>query len=257
MLKDTNSFKDIDSFIEYLKKKKDIVGIVEYGGRAHSNMNPGGDYDLTVIYNKPISNSITGLHFHISGIPIDCMLLSVDDFSTDVPLDEFLLAHLNCEILFDRDDITKNIIDRIKTAWKVPECLSDGEKNLFRFTFRHCIDKLEYRLHENELYSRYFIHSSFDWFLQCYARINKLETGKPKAHLNYIKANDVELFNIITQMYNTSDVNVQFEMLKKCAHHILQPIGRYWESDEALFHIVPGGNVTDEEQEAVMKLLFE
>jgi hypothetical protein len=257
MLNDTNSFQDIKSFIEHLKKKKDIVGIVEYGGRTHSDMKPGGDYDLTIIYNKSISKSITGLHFHIAGIPIDCMLLSVDDFLSDVPSNEFLLAHLNCKILFDRDNITKDILDRIKIAWKQPENLFDGEKSLYRFTFKHCIDKLEHRLHENELYSKYFIYSSFDWFLQCYARMKSLETGKPKAHLNYIKANDSELFSIINQIYNTNDLDVQFEMLKKCAHHILQPIGGLWENDEALFHIVPDGNITDEEQKAVMKLLFE
>ena len=35
MLKDTNTFDTIDSFIENLKKKENILGIVEYGGRTH------------------------------------------------------------------------------------------------------------------------------------------------------------------------------------------------------------------------------
>lgn len=116
MLKDINSFDTIDSFIEHLKKKENVVGIVEYGGRTHSNMDIGGDYDLTVIFDKPISTNFTGVHFHINDIPIDCMLLSIDDFLTDTPSDEFLLCHLNCTILFDRDDTMKNILDKIKKA---------------------------------------------------------------------------------------------------------------------------------------------
>ncbi|WBW97069.1 hypothetical protein [Oceanirhabdus sp. W0125-5] len=257
MLKDTNSFKDITSFIEHLKKKKDIVGIVEYGGRTHTDMSIGGDYDLTVIFNKPVSNNFSGVHFHIAGIPVDCMILSVGDFETDTPSNPFLFVHLNCTILFDRDDITKNLLKRIKTTWKVPEDLSDFENNMFRFISKHIIDKLEHRLHENQLYSKYFIFSSFDWYLECYARINNLEVGKPKTHLNYIKNNDFELFKIINKLYSTNDLDIQFEMLKKCANHVVLSIGGLWENDEVLFHMTPGGKNIDEEQEKFIKQLFE
>ncbi len=257
MLNYTNSFSNINSFIEHLKKKNDIVGIVEYGGRTHSNMSVGGDYDLTIIYNKPISHNITGVHFHIADIPIDCMLLSVDDFSADAPSNGFLLVHLNCIILHDKNGITQNILEKVKVDWRIVEYLSDCEKNTFRFTFQHIIDKLEYRLHEDELYSKYFIFSSFDWFLQCYAKIKKLEIGKPKAHINYIKNNEPELLYIINQMYNTNDLNIQFEMLKKCANYILSSIGGLWAKNEVLVHIAPDGILVGEEQETIIKLLFE
>jgi hypothetical protein len=257
MIKDTNSFKNIEGFIEHLKKKEDIVGIVEYGGRTYGDMQVGGDYDLTIIFKEQVSPNFNGLHFHIAGIPIDCMLLSVDDFSSDTPSNEFLLAHLNCEILFDRNSITQGILQRIKKTWSSPEYLSDCEINIFKFTFKHIIDKLEHRLYENELYSRYFIFSSFDWFLQCYARIENLEIGKPKGQLKHIEDNNPELFNIITQMYNTNDLNVQFEMLKKCAYNMLQSIGGSWKNDEVLFHIIPEGKIIDEEQKAITRLLFE
>jgi len=257
MLKDTNSFKDITSFIEHLKKKEDIVGIVEYGGRTHTDMSIGGDYDLTIIFNKPISVNFTGVHFHIAGIPVDCMILSVEDFLTEDPSNPFVLVHLNCTILFDRYDITKNLLNRIKINWKVPDNLSDFENNMFRFISKHIIDKLEYRLHENELYSKYFIFSSFDWYLECYARIKNLEIGKPKAHLNYIKDNDAELFNIINEMYSTNDLDIQFQMLKKCAINMLLSIGGLWGSDEVLFHLAPDGNNVVQEQKSFIKLLFE
>ena len=72
-------FKTIAQFIDTLKNNDKIIGILEYGGRSHSDMTPGGDYDLTVITRKPISKNISGLHFHIAGIPVDCMIKSVDD----------------------------------------------------------------------------------------------------------------------------------------------------------------------------------
>ena len=220
-------------------------------------MSVGGDYDLTIIYDKPISDNVTGVHFHIEEIPIDCMLLSVDDFSAGAPSNGFLLVHLNCKILYDRNGITQNILEKIKVNWKIAEHLSDCEKNTFRFTFQHIIDKLEHRLHEDELYSKYFIFSSFDWFLQCYAKIKKLEIGKPKAHINYIKNNEPELFYTINLLYNTNDLNIQFEMLKKCANYMLLSIGGLWAKNEVLFHIAPEGIIKDDEQETIVKLLFE
>lgn len=251
------SFADIKSLIEHLKRKEQIVGIVEYGGRTFSDMEVGGDYDLTIILNKPISKNFTGVHFHVAGIPTDCMILCVEDFLTDSPRDPFYLVHLNCKILFDRDDITKGILDRIKCKWELPEELSDFEKHLFRFTFKHILDKLEHRLHKDKLYSRFFIFSSFDWYLQCYARINNLEVGKPKVHLNHIRESDFELYELINQMYTTDNLDEQFKILKKCAIRIIEPIGGLWSKEEILLHLSPGGTVIAEEEEAVINLLFE
>ncbi|MBS4535311.1 hypothetical protein GOQ29_06730 [Clostridium sp. D2Q-14] len=252
-----NSFTDIISLIDHLKRKEQVVGIVEYGGRTFSNMEVGGDYDLTVILNKSISKNFTGVHFHVAGIPTDCMILSVEDFLTDSPRDPFFLVHLNCKILFDRDGITKNILERINSKWKLPEELSEFEKHLFRFTFQHILDKLEHRLYKDKLYSRFFIFSSFDWYLQCYARINNLEVGKSKVHLNYIKDSDYELYELINQMYITDNLSEQFEILKKCANRIIKPIGGLWKKEEILLHLSPGGTVISEEKEAVISLLFE
>ncbi|MDF2520334.1 MAG: hypothetical protein K0R84_962 [Clostridia bacterium] len=36
MLKYISPFKDIDSFVEHIKKNDDVIGIVEYGGRKES-----------------------------------------------------------------------------------------------------------------------------------------------------------------------------------------------------------------------------
>ncbi|OPZ83447.1 MAG: hypothetical protein BWY74_04446 [Firmicutes bacterium ADurb.Bin419] len=184
-------------------------------------MSPGGDYDLTVIFNEPVSDNVTGIHFSIAGIPIDCMLLSINDFLGETPEDPFLLVHLNCTILYDRDNTTRNLLEGIKQRWSMPAVLSDCEVNTFRFTFKHILDKLKHRLFHDELYSRYFIFSSMDWFLQCYARIYNLEIGKPKVHLSYIKSNDPELYGMINRMYHTMGLSVQFDLLRECAERML------------------------------------
>lgn len=257
MLIDENSFTSLKEFVEHISKKGNVVGIVEYGGRTCEDMRPGGDYDLTIIYDKPISKNFNGVHFHIAGIPVDCMLLSLEDFDSEVPSNEFLLVHMNCKILFDRDGTINAIIKRIKISWKAPKEISDFEKSLFRFTFRHVLDKLEHRLFDNVLYSRYFIFSSFDWFLECYARMNNLEIGKPRSYLKYIESNNIELYNLINEMYSTTDIMLQFDMLKKCAQIMISPIGELWADNEILFHLMLEGVIDKKEQEETKRMLFE
>lgn len=257
MLIDENTFDNIESFIEHLKKNENIIGIVEYGGRTCTDMSPGGDYDLTVIFDKPVSTNFAGVHFHIKDIPIDCMLLSKQDFMLDSPLNEFLLVHLNCNILYDKDNITADLLKRIQTTWSTPIELSDFEKTLFRFTFRHVLDKLKHRLHHNELYTRYFIYSSFDWFLSCYARIKGWEVGKPKLHLKLIQKHEPILFQIVSNLYSENSLEVQFELLSQCANYMLEAIGGLWNENEVLFHLLPDGENDEDEQNRLFKILMK
>lgn len=256
MLISENSFDNIESFIEHLKKNENVIGIVEYGGRTCTDMSVGGDYDLTVIFDKPISSEFSGVHFHIKDIPIDCMLLSKQDFMTDTPLNEFLLVHLNCRILYDKENITKELLNRIKNTWSVSTELSDFEVALFRFTFRHVLDKLKHRLYDNELYSRYFIYSSMDWFLSCYARIKCWEIGKPKMHLELIQNQEPVLYAIINNLYSENSLEVQFELLNQCANYMLEPIGGLWKENEVLFHLLPDGINDEDEQNKLLKILI-
>lgn len=256
MLNFQHSFIDIKSFIEHLKSKEEIVGIVEYGGRSYQDMTHGGDFDLTVILDEPISNNLNGVHFHIAGIPIDCMILSKKDFLQDSPISDFLLVHMNCTILFDRNNIISSLLDRIKDTWKTPKKLSDFEKHFFRFVGRHSLDKLEHRLLVDTVYSRYMIFSSFDFYLQCYARINNLQIGKPKLYLSHIKETSPELYILIEELYATGDLIRQFEILKKCSIKIIEPIGTIWEDNEVLLHLLPGGFYVEKEENDVLELLF-
>lgn len=257
MLIQKNKFDTIEGFIEHIKQNENIIGIVEYGGRAYTNMSPGGDYDLTIIFDKPVSKNFQGVHFHIKDIPVDCMLLSKEDFMSEYVLNEFLLVHLNCKILYDKNNMTSDILKRIKTNWSTTKELSDFQKMLFRFTFKHILDKLKHRLHDNELYTKYFIYSQFEWFLSCYARIKGWEIGKPKLHLKLIESSEPELFLIISKLYSENCLEVQFELLSKCANYMLSSIGGLWKEDEVLFHLLPDGKDDEEEQKMFLKILME
>lgn len=256
MLDFNHSFLDIQSFIDHLKSKKEVIGIVEYGGRSYTDMTHGGDYDLTVILDEPLSENLNGVHFHIAGIPVDCMILSKDLFLHDTPITDFLLAHLNCTILFDRNNVTSDLLKKIKDSWGTPKEISEFEKHFFRFVGRHSLDKLEHRLLDDPIYSKYIIFSSFDFYLNCYARINNLEIGKSKLYLSHIKDKLPTLYHLIGEMYSSSDLIRQYEILKEVTVQIFEPIGSIWKDNELLLHLLPKGAYLETDEENVIDLLF-
>lgn len=250
------TYKSIKSFIDYMKTKTEVIGIVEYGGRSFLDESLGGDYDLTIIIERPISQAFNGVHFHIGDIPVDCMILSIEDFESDLPSNPFYLVHLDCRILFDPTNRVKQLLDEVKIKWTPEPFLSDAERHLYRFSFQHVLDKLEHRLHVDPLFTKFFIHASFDWYLQCYARIYNLPIGQPKVHINHIRAHHQNLYESVNRMYSTLDIDVQYRMLRRCAQLIMDPVGGLWKRNEVLIHLLPGGEVKLEEENQLNDLLF-
>lgn len=249
-------FSCLEDFITHLKNIPEVLGIVEYGGRTYTDMSLGGDYDLTVILNQKISTNFNGFHFHIGDIPVDCMIITLDNLSQDYPDNEFLLVHLDCEILFDRDGSVEKALDIINTTWRRSPDLNSVEISLYRFTFQHILDKLQHRLNSNPLYSSYFIYASFDWYLTCYARINNLPVGKAKHHLKFIEENDTVLFSYVHKLYESHSLEERFLYLSKCAELISKPIGGLWRKDEILFHQYDENANLPREKEKLINLLL-
>ena len=256
IIKDTNTFCNLSHMIEHFSGLPGVIGIVEYGSRPHTDMRPGGDYDLTVIFDKPISKNFSGIHFHVAGIPVDCMLLSADDFNLPEPESEFWLVHLNCTILYDKDGAVKQLLKNINSKWKKSHNVSESQKTWIRFGMRHIIDKLEHRLFNDELYSRIFIAQTIDYIMELYSELNGLEPGKTKVHLSHMKQNDVTLYNYIELLLNATNLTTQFKYIKLICAYLAEDLGGMWCADETLFHINSDGIIDFNEQQSFVKFLF-
>jgi len=257
MISDTNTFTSLSEMVEHFSKLPGVVGIVEYGGRTHTNMLPGGDYDLTVIFEKPLSQNFSGVHFHVCGIPVDCMLLSVDDFATPAPTDFFLLVHLGATILYDKDGLTQGILDDIQAKWKKPGHISENQIMWIRFASRHTLDKLEHRLFDDEIYSHCFIASTAGMVIDSYADTRGLEPGKTRGHLSFMAKNDPNLYSFFKKLYKTTDLSTQFAMLKEINTYFASNFGGMWNRDEILFHLTQNGTNDENEQASFSSFMFK
>ena len=256
MHKDNNTFSTLSAMVEHFSKLPGVVGIMEYGNRTHDNMTIGGDYDMTVIFDKPISQNFNGVHFHINRIPVDCVLSCVDDFTAPNPPTSFFIAHTNAKILYDKDGITKGLHEGIKTRWKLPHNVSESTIMFIRFLTRHALDKLDHRLYDDEIYSHHLISSTADFILDMYAEVNCLEKGRPKHHLAQMSQHDPTLYNHYSALYSTTDLSLKFETITKISAYFADKFGGMWREDEVLFHLKDGGTFNENEQLSFIKFLF-
>ena len=128
MIIQPRDYDTLEAFIEQLKTKPGIVGILEYGRRRYQDMGPGGDYDLNIIIDASVQSKISGLHFHINQIPVDCGIIKIGDLYLKSSPSDYHYILLESRALYDATgDITKRLLEiREEWIWEI-EPMSEGE----------------------------------------------------------------------------------------------------------------------------------
>lgn len=230
-------FKNIEDFINCLKEKENLVGILKYGGSKCTDNNIGGDYDLTlVVKDNSCFPNIYGVHFFINEIPVDCMIRTLNDFYLERPRTKFDLAHIDAKILFDKDGDLINAINFIKTKWEDRYVISDIVVSKYKFMISHAIYKISNRLLENEIYSHIVMNSVIDIVLILYANQNSLVIGKKKDYLNYMKEHDSRLFQLMKSFLNETEIYKKYSLIVEIANAALLDYGGLWQRDEIIYH---------------------
>lgn len=71
--------KSLKEYINRLSTHNEVLGILEFGGRfINDEKNDYSDYDM-VVFTSHNLNSVTGVHFYLGTIPVDCMFISYTD----------------------------------------------------------------------------------------------------------------------------------------------------------------------------------
>lgn len=251
-------FDTLEAFINHLKSKKDIIGIVQYGSRDYTNMSPGGDYDLNIIIDKNIETQIAGLHLHINSIPVDCGIISVNDlFYNDSPSDfHSLLA--KSKVLFDRDGLLSAQLTQIKDKWKLNiKPIQEGELSFSRFITQHVVDKFEKRLFENEVYTRIFLSENVFTLLETYIKINGLNPYNYKIALEIMERQDNDTYILFEEYVKNHDLNRLLSITKELNSKVFSKYGGSWKNDEVIFHYKNTSDVlSDQDKQNIIDLIF-
>lgn len=251
-------FETLKTFIDHLASKSAIIGILEYGRRSYQDMSGGGDYDLNIIVDSSVESEISGLHFHINGIPVDCGIIKRDDLYLKSSPSDYHYVLLESRVLYDaKGNIGKRLLEiKEEWTWEIAS-MSEGEIAFERFIKQHIIDKFDKRLYENELYTRLFLSGNIFWLLEDYLKIEGLNPYDFKGGLGYMKEQHPEVYNLFEAFEKTSVLEEKLSITKRLNKEVLKKIGGPWRKNEILFHYADHSQgYSDEAKSYVVNLVF-
>lgn len=251
-------FETLSAFIDHLRAKPAILGILQYGNRDYRDMEPGGDFDFNVIVKDAFPAAINGLHFHINHIPVDCGIIEQAALYQDSPPSDYHCVLLKSEILYDPSGIIATRLAELKQIWTLAvPTLSIGEIAFERFIRQHIVDKFEHRMHEDEVYTRLFLSGNVFWLLEAYMKIEGLNPYDFKGALQYMKTNDPETYQRFEAFEMTHDLPQKMALTRELNTHTLRKIGGPWQKGEVIFHYAEGAESDSEAAKAyLLDLLF-
>jgi len=101
-----------------------------------------GDYDLAIVTYHQISKKIIGIHFYIGGMPIDCAFLDINYLKKDNP-SFFDLMYVFSKVIYDKNEITSNLINTIKNIWPRNKKFNDISIKKMRYGLTHRLLKIK------------------------------------------------------------------------------------------------------------------
>jgi len=257
-MKQEHYFKTLEDFIDHLKNKDEIIGIVQYGNRDYKNMSVGGDYDLNIIVDDKIETNIAGLHLHVNSIPVDCGIISIKDLFLDESPSDFHSILVDSRIIYDKNGSIEKQLKKIKEKWKlniIP--IKEGELAFERFIKQHVVDKFEHRLFENEVYTRIFLSGNIFSLLEAYMKINELNPYDFKNALQIMKENDNHIYKLFEEFVTNNNLENQISVTKEINNKVFNRYGGVWNKNEIVFHYK---NSSDElsqiEKQKILNLIF-
>lgn len=231
-------FGIINDFIENLKQNENIIGIVEYGSRHYfdNEHKEIGDYDLTVILKKPINKKVSGFHFFINEILIDCMIKTIDEFYIDSPLSPFDLVHLDCSIVFDRNGEVENALNNIKKQWSNTNVVDEWYIERYRYKFKHLLFKANsYHLKGEDIAARYMLDVAFDTFVNFYTKTNDIPLGKYSVIFEHLQKKNTILEEYVCNYQKSVEFLDMYKWMNRVINYILSKHGGEWKKNEILF----------------------
>lgn len=131
-----------DQIISYLREKYNPVSIMLHGSRATGNSREHSDWDFFLIVSE-IDNP-KGYEYKEEKFidqHVDPCLLTYpikDDFMKN----KFIMISPSIKILYDTENIGKNLLEESLDLWRKGIYLSDKEKQDARFFLARCCDRL-------------------------------------------------------------------------------------------------------------------
>jgi len=207
-----------------------VLGILRYGSNDGLSGN-GGDLDLFVIVSER-PDDVESLHFYVGDTPVDLNVRTLTDLQRDQPLTEIDSAIADAEILFDRNGQVAAMQQQVEA--KCPKPLTEHQIAWERFCQQHVLDKVRGRLESHPTLAALLLNTNIHWLMSSYFRIRALPYTGEKNALEWLRANDPTVIEMIADFYATPSLEEKFSITQTLTDRVLAPIGGRWKPGELI-----------------------
>jgi predicted nucleotidyltransferase len=193
------------AFVEDLKKRPDVLGIILFGSWARGNNRPDSDVDLLVILTKGFQRSVEYKEGQAFEIIYTTERGAVDYWQSnkDDCADLWNIAN----ILFDRDGTIERLQKiGIEIREKGKEPLSFDQLEHFKFDANDQIKAVEKLVNTNSTTAKMLITAKIFSLVELFFDIRQLWTPPPKQRLEVILNKEPKLYELLVKFYDENSI---------------------------------------------------
>lgn len=201
-------------FVEELKQRLDVVGVIMFGSWARGNNRPDSDVDLVVILTEGYRHTVE----HRDGQDFEII------YTTERGAFEYWESHKDdaaglwavAKVLYDKD----GTIEQLKS--KIQKVLDEGKKPIdtyrlgqFRFDVEDILKYVEYIVETDPTTANLILGNKVFSLTELFFNIRQKWTPAPKQRLAQIKEISPELYRLLVEFYGENNFKERLEMAKK------------------------------------------
>lgn len=189
------------NFLEELKNRQDVVGVILFGSWARGNNRPNSDVDLIIILEDGYQRCVEYRDGQVFEI-VYTNEKSIFEFwqnNKDVAFRLWSIA----KILFDRDGRIQALKEKINTA------LEQGKKSInklqleqYRFSAEDSIVYVGEIYDTDQLTAKFLLYNEVDALVGMFFDIRQIWTPAPKQILGKIKEIDNAFYDLLVDFYD-------------------------------------------------------
>jgi predicted nucleotidyltransferase len=200
-------------FLENLKQREDVLGVIMFGSRARGNDRPDSDVDLVVILTEGFRRAI---EYH-QGQAFEII------YTTPEGALAYWKSHIDdafglwavAKILYDKDGSIrklKNEIQQILDKGKKP--IDEFQLGQFRFDAEDTMRYVEHIADTDPTTANFILGNKIFTLTELFFDIRQLWIPAPKQRLEKIKEISPDLYNLLTEFYSRNDFKERLETAK-------------------------------------------
>jgi len=213
---------ETQKFLDELKQRPDVLGVIMFGSWARGNNRPDSDVDLVVILTEGYRRTIE----HRNGQPFEII------YTTEKGAFDYWESHKDdavgfwevAKILYNKD----GTIERLKI--KIKEILNAGKKPIdeyqlgqFRFDSEDQLKYVESILASDPTTANLILTNKIFALTELFFDIRQIWTPAPKQRLTKIKGINLEFYSLLEKFYQESiPLKDKIETAKKIIPIIFQ-----------------------------------